>query len=483
MAKKFSKSKIANSIMWKMLERSATQIIQFIVQIILARLLLPSDFGVVGIIMVFINMSAIMVNGGFSTALIQKKEVSNDDYSSIWCISMIFSLILCLVVFFSAPSISTYFNLPNLSQMLRVLSVTLVIGTFISIQQVIVARELLFKKLFLCGIAAASIAGVTGVAMAIYGFGVWSLVLQQLIFQLTMFLGLWFSVNWRPRFRLVPASVKSLFNFGWRILAINIMDAINENIRSMLIGKRYSPNMLGYYDRGKTIPQIIINNVIVAIQTVMLPTLSAYQDEASTIKTLLRRSIKMSSYIIFPLMIGLAVIAEPLVLVLLTDKWLPTVPFVKIFCVTYLIYPINSANLQATTALGRSDILLRNDIIKKTLALVILILAVYSFDSTFAVAMSMLLSTMVATIISMYPNKLLLHYTYKEQFSDVLPSLVLSLIMGSLISMINYLRLDGLTTIALQISVGVLTYLFLSALLKLDEYKYIKNMIKEIIIR
>ncbi len=483
MKENFSKSKVITSIIWKFMERTSTQLIQFVVQIVLARLLSPDDFGTLGILLVFINLSAIFVNGGFNTALIQKKEVNENDYSTIFYISLTISLILYTILFFAAPLISSFFGMTDLSLMLRVLALTLIIGAFISIQQAIISRKLLFRKLFFSGFSAAIFSGFVGIIMAYSGYGVWALVFQQLIFQLSVFLVLWVTVKWRPKCSFSLSNAKVLFNFSWKILLINVLNALNDNIRSLLIGKRYTPDMLGYYNRGKTMPQIIINNITVTIQSVMLPTLSAYQDDLSTIKGLLRRSIKASSFVIFPMMIGLAIVAKPVVVILLTDKWLPSVPFVQIFCLIYLIYPINAANLQATTALGRSDILLKNDLIKKPLGLIILIFAIVLFDSTFAIAVSMLLSTFVATFISMYPNKKILEYTYKEQLSDMLPSLLLSIVMGSIILLFNLLEFTTVVTVLLQIFVGVLIYISLSVLFKLDEYKYILKMFTELLKR
>lgn len=480
MKQNLTKTRVISSIIWKFIERSSTQFIQFVVQIILARLLLPDDFGVIGIIMVFINLSSIFINGGFSTALIQKKHITNNDYSIAFYISLTISVILYILLFSFAPLISRYLEMPVLKSMLRVLAVTLIFGAFISIQQAVIAREMLFKKLFYSGISSASISGLIGISLAYFGFGVWALVYQQLISQIMLFLILCISIKWRPNKVISLSGARDLFRFGWKILMINLLNEINDNIRSLLIGKRYSPTILGYYNRGNIMPQIIINNITVTIQSIMLPTLSSYQDDLVTIKSLLRRSIKMSAYIIFPMMIGLAIIAEPLVIVLLTEKWLQSVPFIQLACFTYLIYPINTANIQATTSLGRSDILLKNDLIKKPVGLLVLLGAIIIFDSPLAVAVSMLLSTFISTIISMYPNKKILGYSYREQLTDILPSLFLSIFMAGGISLINYLGLSALNTLLLQILLGCILYIVLSFVLKIEDLNYIIKIFKEL---
>lgn len=477
MTNNFTKKRIMTSFIWKLFERTSTQVIQFIVQLILARLLSPSDFGAISIIMVFINLSSIFINGGFNTALIQKKEVTEEDYSTVFYISLFLAIILYILIFISATYISNYFYIEDLDVMMKILGITLIIGAFISVQQAIISKKLLFKKLFFSGFSAALISGIVSIILAYFRYGVWALVFQQLVFQVFLFVSLLFTLRWRPKYCFSKEKAKELFKFSYKILLINLFNTINNNIRSLVIGKRYTSDMLGYYDRGKTIPQIIINNITLTMQSVMLPTLSAYQDDKAVVKFLLRQSIKLSSFIIFPMMIGLVVIAKPIVILLLTEKWLQSVPFVQIFCLIFLIYPINSANLQATTAMGKGEILLKNDVMKKCITLIILACAIIFFDSTFAVAVSMLISTFVCTGISMYPNKKILKYTYKEQLLDMLPSLLLATIMGVIIFALN----NVLASIILRIIIGILIYVGSAIIFKFDEYKYIVKLFSELL--
>lgn len=475
----FTRRTVVSSILWKVLERSSTQVVQFAVQIALARLLLPDDFGTIGIIMVFINLAAVFINGGLSTALIQKRHVGDMEYSTVFYISLSMSIVLNAILYGSAPVISQYFAMGELEAMLRVLSFSLVLGVFIALQQAFVARTMMFRKLFYSGFVSAVLSGILGILLAYAGYGVWALVMQHILSQCVLFGILWFTVPWRPKFLFSYEDARVLFSFGWKVLVINLLNSLNENFRTFVIGKRYTQEMLGYYSRGKTIPQIIINNITVSVQSVMLPTMSSYQDDIISAKSVLRRTVKMSAYFVFPMMLGMVAIADSLIVVLLTEKWLASVPFIRVFSLVYLIYPVNTANLQAITSLGRSDILLRLEVLKKLISVLLLVFAVAVFDSTIAVAWSLLLSAMSATLISMYPVSQLLNYRYSEQFIDILPSLALSVVMGALIQIVRLFELVPLITMVSQIMLGCVIYLGASVVLKLEAYGYVSRVIQD----
>ena len=246
--------------------------------------------------------------------------------------------------------------MPQITPVFRVLSITLFFGAFNSVQNSVIARKMQFKKLFFSSLGAIMVSGILGIIMAYLGFGVWALVIQTISNQLLITVILWFTVHWRPRFIFDFKRVKILFSYGWKLLVSSLIDALYNEANSLIIGKLYNPSVLGFYTRGKQFPSLIVTNINGSIQSVMLPALASQQDNRQKVKDMVRRSIVTSSFFVFPLMFGLAAVAEPLVKLLLTEKWLPAVPFLQIFCLSYALWPIHIANLQAINALGRSDV-------------------------------------------------------------------------------------------------------------------------------
>jgi teichuronic acid exporter len=434
-----TKLQVLSSLLWKLMERGGTQGIQFIVQIVLARLLLPEDYGIIALVLIFISIANVFVHSGLNTALIQKKDVDEADISSVFYLSLVIAGLIYIVLFFTAPFISAYYEEPQLILVFRVLSITLFFGALNSIQNAVIARRLQFKKLFFSSTGAILVSGTVGIYMAYTGFGLWALVGQQISNQLLITLILWFTVKWRPRLLFSPRKVKNLFSFGWKLLVSSLINTIYNDLRSLIIGKMYNPAMLGFYNRGQQFPSLIVLNIDGSIQSVMLPVLSSQQDNRPRVKDIMRRAIVTSSFIIYPMMVGLAVTAEPLVKILLTDKWLPCVPFLQIFCASYALMPIHTANLQAINALGRSDIFLKLEIIKKIMGLSIL--AVTVFYGVYAIALGQVLSGVISTFINAYPNKKLLNYSYIEQWNDIMPSLILSLVMGAVVYSFKHLTI------------------------------------------
>nr|WP_321295758.1 lipopolysaccharide biosynthesis protein [uncultured Sphaerochaeta sp.] len=464
-------SEIIANLFWKFFERFGTQGLQFIIQVILARLLFPSDYGVLALVVIFITIANVFVQSGLSTSLIQKKVVDQVDYSSVLYISLGIAGILYCTLYFMAPLIGVFYDNDGLVLVLRVLALTLFPGAFNSIQNAIVSRMMQFKRLFYSSVGAGIVSGIVGISLAYYGYGIWALVFQQLTNQICITLILWFTVKWRPTLQFSFERVKVLFSFGWKLLVSSLIDTIYNDLRSLLIGKIYTPATLGYYNRGQQFPQLLISNINGSIQSVMLPALAAQQDYTERVKSMMRRSIVTSSFIVFPLMVGLAVVAKPLVLLLLTEKWLPSVPFLQIFCFSYALWPIHTANLQAINAMGRSDIFLKLEIVKKIFGLVIL--AVSLPFGVYYLALGQVVSGIISSFINAYPNKKLLNYGYGEQMKDIFPSLILSLIMGVFVYLLLYLGLSPLITMLIQIFVGVVIYAGLAFIFKLECFTYL----------
>lgn len=473
---KFSSNHIIKSLFWKLLERSGTQGIQFIIQIILARLLLPEEYGIIAIVMVFISLANVFVQSGFNTALIQKKDVDELDFSSVLYLSLLVATILYIVMYFVAPFIAGFYNEPLLVPVLRVLSITLFIGAFNSIQNAFVAKYMLFKKLFASSMGAVIVSGIIGIIAAYSGFGVWALVVQQLTNQLSIAIILWFTVKWRPQLIFSFKRLKTLFSYGSKLLASGLLDTLYNNLRTLIIGRIYTPDILGFYNRGQQFPQLIVSTIDGSIQSVMLPALSSQQHNKTKVKNMMRRAIVSSSFLVFPMMAGMVVVAEPLVKIVLTEKWIDSVLFLQIFCFSYALMPIHTANLQAINALGRSDIFLRLEVIKKILGLAIL-----AFSLPFgvnAIALGQVVSSIISTFINAYPNRHLLNYSYKEQFIDIMPSLSISIAMGLVVYLFNFLSLPPWQILITQIISGITIYTLLAKVFKNESFTFFIQIFK-----
>lgn len=474
---------ISKGLAWKLLERFGVQGVQFVLQIILARMLDPEHYGMLSIMIIFTTLANVFVQNGFNTALIQNKDVTEKDYSSVFWVSLGISGILYAVIFFCATPIAAFYAMPQIISPLRILALMLFPGALNSVQVAKVSRELNFRKVFVSNIAAIAVSGIVGVGMAYMGMGLWALVGQCLTNVFMSCIVMRFTVSLKLRFYCNLSRVKILFKFGWKLLVSSLIDALYTDLYSLVIGKKYSSDTLGYYSKGKQFPQFIIGSINGAVQSVMLPVLSAKQDEREKAKSIMRTSMMMSSYIIFPMMAGLAAVASPLVSLLLTDKWLPCVPYLQIYCFSMAFYPVHSCNLQAINAMGRSGVFLILEIIKKLYGIALLIVALIFFSSPIAIVAMGIVSTVISSFVNAAPNKKLIGYSYIEQMRDVLPSLALSLLMFvSVLALGQLLVLPTAVEFIIQIFAGAIIYVALSAILRIKAFRlalsYAKGALK-----
>ena len=475
--------KAAASFLFKLTESVGTQGISFVVSVILARLLDPSDYGVLTMLTVFIAVSQVFVQSGLNTALIQKKDVDETDLSSVFYVSLLIAAALYALLFFLAPAIGAFFGMDALSPVLRVLALVLLPGALVSVQNAVIARQMAFRRLMAASLLSTALSGAVGIGMAAAGLGYWALVGQQLTNQLALALVLLRMVKWRPRALFSWARVRVLIRFGWKLLASSLLETGYNNLRTAVIGKQYAQETLGFYNRGKQFPELVMNAVNGSIQSVMLPVLSDEQDDMLRMKQMMRRSVMVSSFLVLPMMAGLAAVAEPLIRLLLTDKWLPCVPFLQICCIDFAFYPIHTANLQAINAMGRSDVFLRLELIKKSYGLAILAASVLLFDSVYAIAWGAVVSTLLAAVVNASPNRRLLGYGYLEQMRDVLPAMGLSLIMFLAVSALRRLPLAPFPLLVCQTAAGVVIYGALSLLLRLESMRYLTDMLRGLLAR
>lgn len=477
MKKEDTKSTIVSGIIWKLMERIGAQGVGFIVSIILARLLCPEDYGLISLITIFLAVSSVFIQSGFGTALIQKKDADNIDFSTVFYFNILMSLIFYFLLYIISPYIAKFYNEPTLTKIVRVMSISLIISAVNNIQHAYVSKTMQFKLFFYSTLVGTILSGFVGVGMAYMGFGVWAIVAQQLFNSLVDTIVLWFTVKWRPQLVFSIERLKSLFSFGWKLLISGLIDTLYTNIYGLLIGKIYNPSLLGLYNRGNQFPNFIVSNINGPIQSVLLPALSEEQDNKERLKSMVRRSIVTSSFIIYPMMVGMAAIAKPMVTILLGEQWLGCVFFLQISCITLAFWPIHTANLQAINAVGRSDIFLKLEIIKKVLGISVLVISI-PFGITVMVIGRACIS-FASTIINAFPNKKLLGYSFVEQWIDLIPSLVLSLFMGGVVMSVELLGFSSYITLLIQIPIGAITYLGLAYLFKFECFNYILNILKE----
>lgn len=471
------KQKVVSNLAWRFAERVGAQAVQFVVSIVLARILAPEAYGTIALVTVFITILQVFVDSGLGNALIQKKNADSLDFSTVFYANVALCVVLYIILFLAAPLIANFYNDPSLIAITRVLGLTVVVSGIKNVQQAYVSRHLIFKKFFFSTLAGTIGAAVIGITMAYNGFGVWALV-TQMLFNLTLdTIVLWITVKWRPTLQFSFKRLGSLFSFGWKLLVSSIIGTTYQNIRQLLIGKIYSSTDLALFNRGKQFPNIIVENINKSIDSVLFPTLSNEQEDKRRVKVMTRRAIKTSIFIIAPLMMGLAFASTNIVRLLLTDKWLGCVPFLCVFSVTFMFYPLHTANLNAIKAKGRSDLFLGLEVIKTVIDVVLLLISIRF--GVIAIAVSLLISSFTSQIINSWPNKKLIDYGYLEQLKDMAPSILLAVAMGLVILPLNFVEGPLLLLTLAQILIGAVIYVVGAKVLKFEMFDYILGIVKE----
>ena len=471
--KMFTTKTIVSSLFWKFMERCGTSGVQFVTSIVLARLLLPEDFGLIALVMVFITLANVFVQNGFGTALIQKKDADNLDFSSVFYASLLIVACLYAILFFTAPLVANFYDHPELTTIVRVLALTLFFGALNSIQEAYIARNMLFKKLFWRSLGALVPSAAIGITCALKDFGVWALVIQQLCDVSLMCVFMWFTVKWRPQLQFSFDRVKGLMPFGWKFASAVLLNSLYANGKNLITGKIFSPTSLGYLSRGELFPLAIVANINTAIQSILFPTLSSVQSDVSAVKYVTRKTIVCSAFVIFPVMTVLFVLAEPVVWLVLGEKWLPCVPFVRIFCFTYSLWPIHTSNLTAINAIGRSDIVLKQEIIKDFVGISIFIMFIIDSESLVDAIQSYIPIAVMGLVVNMWPNKKLIGYGIWEQFKDITPSFLLSCFTGITIYFWGTFFDDPIFLIISSTFIGVLFFYVFSIILHLEGLRYL----------
>lgn len=469
------KKKIISSFGWALLERGSAQGISLIINIILARLLDTSDYGMLSIMVIFTNLANQFIQNGFSTSLIQNPNVTEDDYSSVFHVSMGASLLIYGILWISAPMIGAYYAIPDIEWPLRIMSLVLFSGTMQSVQTARLRREMDFKNLLYLTVSASLAGGICGIVLAFWGAGVWALVAQQLIGGLGACVALYLRQRWLPRCVIRWDRVRVLFSYGWKILASSLLHTLYTNLTGLIIGKKYTPTMLAFYNKGQLLPTQVINNVNDSIQSVMLSTLARQQGDRALCKQIMRRALRSGCFLVTPMMAGLAAVSEPVIILLLTEKWVACVPFMQLTCLAYIPLPIIKANLEAIKALGYSDVYLKLEVLKKIICFSTLAITVFCFDSVFAIMMGNVLTMYLEILIDAIPNQKIMGYSFYEQLQDLLPPILLSGAMFLIVTFVGQWGLPVLLQLIVQIAVGVIVYAGGAALLRLESFFYILN--------
>lgn len=458
------KQKTFGGFIWMFLERIGAQVVTFIVSLVLARILIPEDYGIVSLALIFINLANVFVVQGLNAALIQRKEVSDLEYSTAFFTNLIISIVLYALIFVLSPIVAQYYDVEQLTPIFRVLALRLPIGAINSIQRAFVSRNLLFKKFFFSTLGGTIVSAFIGIGMALLGFGPWAIVVQYLTNTTIDTIVLWFTVKWRPKLMFSSVKLKEMFSFSWKVFAAAFFNEIYLELRSIIIGKKYSSEDLAFYNRGKQFPQLFYTNVASAITSVMFPVMSMKKDDNTSLKRNLSSVISTTCYVLFPLLVGLAMVSRPLVQIILTDKWLPCVPFLQAYCISYAILPLQSIQEQLYKAKGRSDIVLFLFFIEKIVGIAIIVITMNI--SVWAIAVGMVITAFFSTIVHTIPMKRVINYSFWDLIKDLAPNVLFTGSMAVVVFFVGMLPIIQTVVLVMQIVVGMIWYFLISLTFK-----------------
>lgn len=470
-------NKTVKGVSWSFVDSISSQGITFLVGLVLARLLTPEDYSLLGIILIFISVFNSIVDSGFSNALIRKTDATDKDYNTVFVSNLIISIVLCTALFLLAPAIANFFNRPPLSALLKVMSFIIIINAFAIIQRTILMKKIDFKTQTKVSVISSVSSGVVGIGMAIAGYGVWSLVGQQLSRQTLNTLFLWVYAKWYPKLQFSIESFKELFGFGWKLLVSSVIATIWNEIYQVIIGKCYAPATLGQYTRAQQFASIFSSNMTSVVQRVSYPVLSTIQNDKSRLKEAYKRIIKVSMLPTFVFMLGMVGCAKSMIQVLVGDQWLPAVPFLQIICFNMMLYPLHSLNLNMLQVEGRSDLFLKLEIIKKIIAVGPVLLGI--FVGIYWMLIGSVFTSFICYYLNAFYSGPAIGYSIKEQIKDILPSFEIALFMCAVVYGMSHIPISSFILFPLQFLIGMLIAITLSKRLELPEYTEIEYLVKK----
>lgn len=474
-----SKQKVAGGLFWSYGERIMAQLVSLIVSIVLARLLSPENYGVISIVMIFITFCDAIVTGGFGNAIVQKKDADELDVNTMLCCSVATSILLYVIIFCAAPYIASFYNMSIIRPILRVLGLRLLISGVNSIQRAWIQKRMLFKRFFISTSFGTIISAVVGISMAYRGKGAWALVGQYLTNSFIDTAVLLITNDWRPRLQFSWKRAKEMLSYGWKVLVTTVVYMIESDLRSLIIGKKFGSADLAYYDQGKKFPNLLVTNINTSISNVMFPVLSENQNDPARLKQLCRRAVRIGIYLLSPLLIGLIGIADTFVIAILSEKWAPCIPFLRILTLVFLVRPFTTTCQQSILSVGRSDVTLKIEIAINTVAIGILFYSVFIWKSVLGIAIGTLIAELVSMGMFMYYENKIIQYSYKEQLQDLSPSLGLATVMGIIVYIVHFLPMHKGLVLILQVVVGAAVYLVVSYVLQFEPFIYLVGMLRE----
>ncbi|MFF2755774.1 lipopolysaccharide biosynthesis protein [Psychrobacillus sp. NPDC058041] len=479
---KFIKRKTMIGLLWSTADFLAKNGTQFLIQIVLTRLLLPENFGIIGMVLILVSISTSLIDCGFSQALIRDQNTSQDDYSTIFHFNFFISIFIYIILFLSAPSISIFFNSLHLTEIIRVLSLVLIISSLAIIQRVKLTKILDFKTLTKINIFAVFISGGISISMAFLGFGIWSLVTNMILIQFIQTLLLWYFVRWIPSLTFNIISFKKFFKFGYKLLLSGIIDSIYNNLYFLIIGKYYTATQLGYYTNAVKLNDMAAQSIFLTVQRVTYPVLSNSQDDDERLKSLFRKMITLTSFVNFPFMIGAAAIATPLFQIIFGQKWLPSVFYFQLLCIAGMLYPIHALNLNILQVKGRSDLFLFLEIIKKVVITILISLSLIFGLGIIGLIWTAIISSFISLFINTYHSARLMDYSTKNQLKELAPMFFNSILMGAVVLSASSILPDNyILKLLCQITIGIFVYIFFCKLFRvrelIDLYKIINPLV------
>ena len=459
---------------WSFADTLSNQGVTFLVGVVLARLLSPEEYGLIGIITIFITVFNTIVDSGFSNALIRKNDADDIDYSTVFYSNLVVSFILSVTLVCLAPNIGSFFDRPQLITLTRVMSSIIVINAFAIIQRTILVKRIDFKTQTKCSLISSLMGGAAGIGMAVSGYGVWSLVGQQVSMQFIRSILLWSYTKWYPKMQYSWERFWGLFGFGWKLLVSSIIETLWNQLYQVVIGKCYSPATLGQFTRAQQFSTICSSNLTAVVQRVSYPVLSKIQDDKSRLKAAYRRVIKTTMLFSFILMLGMAASAKSMIQVIIGEQWLPAVPYLQIICFYMMLYPLHAINLNMLQVQGRSDLFLKLEIAKKIVAVFPLILGVYV--GVYWMLAGCVVADLFAYYLNAYYSGPFLNYSVKEQIKDILPSLGIALLIAFPVFILSFLSISPYLLFPIQLIVGLFLAIFICEIVKLEEYREIKSI-------
>lgn len=473
------KDSAISSLFWKLFERGGNAVVQMVVQVVMARLLAPEQFGMLAIMLVFVNLGSVIVQSGLNTALIQAPDATEDDCSTVFWFSLAVSLALYAAVFLTAPGIAAFYAMPGLVWPLRALALLLVVNAYNAIQIAVITRDLELRKVFNATVVSSLASAAIGIGCALAGAGVWALVFQQLSYQAVNCLVHAAQISWRPRTVFDVARARALLSFGWKLLASGLLDQGYQSLSDLLIGRVFSPGQLGLVSQGKKYPAAIGSMLDGAIQPVMLSAVSRVQDDVPRVRSLVRRGLKTSTFLLVPSMALFAVAAPSLVPALLGPQWSECVPFMQVYCLVYALLPIHTTNLQALNGMGRSDLFLRLELVKKAIGVAWILIAAFVVGDVYILVLGYLATGVFSTFINALPNRRVIGYPYGDQLRDIAPAVLLTAAASAVAALaVPATGLAGLPLVLAQAAAFALVYLALAAAFRVEALMYLVGTVR-----